>query len=137
MEYIIAHFKNDSFYIEHYELMIKRKLGYEPVMTFHPMVGNRPKMFESENEAMNFLKSEKTIFSFNDNSKYKIVFVPENSEYIQHFEIFEKNFLSWKPIMTFHPMSGDRPKMFDTWGQVDSYIKDLTSEHSSTKKFKP
>ena len=64
---------------------------------------------------------------------YKIIFVLGDNNYNQHFELLVKNLFSWKKIEIFHPMSGDRPMMFDSWGEAKN---EIFQQNTINKKFK-
>ncbi len=136
MNYIIEKFDSTRNNLEHFEIMIETKYGYQPVMSFHPMSGESPKMFRKKEEAENFLYENKLKIKDMldvDLHGYKIIFVPGNGEYIKHFELLEKKIFSWKAIDTFHPMSGERNKMFNEWIDAKNYIFD---HNTSRKKLK-
>lgn len=125
MKYLIVNFEKNTEYVEHWELMIPTKEGYMPVMTSHPLSGDRPKMFKSKEEAEKFFQENKKNIqelTHVDLGSSKIIFVPADGNYVQHFEILDKGIFSWKKRETFHPMSGDRPLMLDNWAQAKSEI---------------
>ena len=136
MEHIIVKFEKTSDYLEHFEIMVDTKYGYQPIMTSHPLSGDRPKMFNKKEEAEIFLKKNKSDIKELlkvDLEGYKIIFVLGDNNYNQHFELLVKNLFSWKKIEIFHPMSGDRPMMFDSWGEAKN---EIFQQNTINKKFK-
>jgi hypothetical protein len=118
-------------YLDHYEVLEKKLIGWEPLMTWHPMSGDRPMMFKSPTEAEKFIADENKIITDREEALknaidfrgHKILFIPANKEYIEHYEVLEKKTIGWEPVMTWHPMSGDRPMMFDSQADAEKYVR--------------
>ena len=133
MNYLIAEFKADNDYLHHFELLLKTKLGFEPVMSWHAQTGDKPKMFNTREDAQNYYDEIKgDISQVKWDSDKRIVFVPAQDGDIEHYEIKEKGLFKWTSVMTWHPMSGDRPAMFDTWAKAKLSL----DESNRTKKLR-
>jgi hypothetical protein len=139
MKYIVLKISEDKHWVEHFELLIKTSIGYETVTSFHPMSGDKPMIFDSKESAEKHHEviNNKNSFDALELDGKRIVYVPEQNGWIEHYEIFEKNWFNWKPIMTWHPQSGDKPKMFDSWSDAKDYIRsELRADDKKTLKFK-
>ena len=137
MDYIIVELDKTRDYSKHFEIMLKTKYGYQPVMTWHPSTGEHPKMFDNKDDAEKFVNDNRSNIKDKlkvDLGSYQIVFVPKDGKYVQHFELIEVGFFSIKVVQSSHPITGDRAMMFDSWKETKDKIFEIKPNESNSKK---
>lgn len=118
-------------WVEHYEVLEKTIIGWMPLMTFHPMSGDRPMMFDTAQLAEKYINDvhqittdkQEALENAIDFASHKILFFPKNKDWLEHYEVWDKSFFIWSPIMTSHPQTGDKPYMFDSLEEAKKYIE--------------
>lgn len=119
-----------------YFIFLQTSFGLEPFM--HSNNGlHQPMKFKTELEAQLFLNSTNASHwnSFlKDFDHHKIVYFLSSNGWVDHYEILKKEWFHWRPIMTWHPQTGDKPKMFLSWDLAHQFLKENLIESNITSR---